>query len=621
MKHALKVKSLPNTTITAMFNKPESSYQTQSKVAEIKLTGFLTEHNISFNSADHLTNLIKSCFPDSKIAQNMSLGRFKATQISKNVIGACAEEEIVSYLKCSKFSLIIDESTDISSVKTLCICVRFFHPKTCKVDTLFWKLIQIFSDDEPEKANEGATSQRLYEEIIKILSQNNIPLQNMIGFASDGCNTMFGSKNSVATKLANDIPGLMLQKCMCHSLHLCASEACKKLPRRCEDLARNIYGFFKNSAKRQAMFKEFQGFCNTEPHKILRPAQTRWLSLLEVVKRILEQWEPLKLFFTSNYLEHRLIASEEIYIALNKQEIKLFYFFLEWVLPKFVDLNKYFQSEKVVISYLHDRMIMCYKDLLSAFMEPNYINRTPIGKINPTDNTHFLLITNMYLGIGVLNNIDSVEQATKLDFLERCRNFLITACLQIQKRYNFEDPVLSQLSILNINNIKKGTGPTLLPLMKSLPQICDLENTSQIQKIDDQWRKLSNFEDLPESTEIDVFFSNLRQVTDFSGEFIFPDLCNFVLSVLSLPHSSASCERQFSKVNLIKTKSRNRMITDTLNGHMLSSQQIHLEKDCVNFKPDNKMLRNMMSDKLYQTGTVAVKENPEQLDDIIFEDL
>ncbi|CAG9828339.1 unnamed protein product [Diabrotica balteata] len=103
LKHALKVKSLPNTTITAMFNKPESSLQTQSKVAEIKITGFFTEHNISFNSADHITNLIKSCFPDFRIAQNMSLGRFKATQISKRVI-------------------------------------------------------QIFSDDEPEKANEGATS-------------------------------------------------------------------------------------------------------------------------------------------------------------------------------------------------------------------------------------------------------------------------------------------------------------------------------------------------------------------------------------------------------------------------------------------------------------------------------
>ncbi|CAH1099852.1 unnamed protein product [Psylliodes chrysocephalus] len=284
-----------------MLNKPETSLQTQSKIAEIKITGFLTEHNISFNSADHLTSLIKSYFPDSKIAQGMSLGRTKAAQISKNVIGACAEEEIISYLKCNKFSLIIDESTDISSVKTMCICVRFFHPKVCRVQTLFWRLLQIFSGDEPEKANQGATSQRLYEEILKLFSKNDFPLQNMIGFASDGCNTMFGSKNSVAIKLTNDVPGLMLQKCICHSLHLCASEACKNLLRRCEDLARNIYGFFKNSAKRQAMFKEFQDFCNTEPHKILRPAQTRWLSLLQVVRRILEQWEPLKLFFTSSY--------------------------------------------------------------------------------------------------------------------------------------------------------------------------------------------------------------------------------------------------------------------------------------------------------------------------------
>lgn len=454
-----------------MLNKPDTS-QTQTKVAEIKITAFLAEHNISFNSADYLNNLIKSCFPDSKIAQGMSLGRYKATQISKNVIGACAEKEIVSLLKSTKFSLIIDESTDISSVKTLCICVRLFHPKMCKIDTFFWKLLQIFSGDEPEKANLGATSQRLYEEITNLLSQNSIPLKNVIGFASDGCNTMFGSKNSVASKLAKDIPGLMLQKCVCHSLHLCASEACKKLPRRCADLARNIYGFFKNSAKRQAMFKEFQDFCNIEPHKILRPSQTRWLSLLQVVKRILEQWEPLKLFFTSSYLEHRLIASEEIYLALNKNEMKLFYIFLEWVLPKFVELNKYFQSEKVVISYLHNKMVICYKELWSAFIEANYINRTDIAKIDPNDKSYYLPIGNMYLGVGVFQNIDSLDQSTKLDFLERCRNFLITACLEIKKRYDFEDPILSKLSVLNVKNILKQnesvTENTLLPLMKKL---------------------------------------------------------------------------------------------------------------------------------------------------------
>lgn len=131
----------------------------------------------------------------------------------------------------------------------------------------------------------------------------------------------------------------MVQKCICHSLRLCASEACKCLPRMCEDLAKNIYNFFKTSAKRQAAFKEFQDFCHTEPHKILRPAQTRWLFLLSVVRRILEQWDPLKLFFTRNCLEHRLIASEEIYTALNNPQMIPFYMFLDWVLTKLVELN------------------------------------------------------------------------------------------------------------------------------------------------------------------------------------------------------------------------------------------------------------------------------------------
>ncbi|GBP16844.1 hypothetical protein EVAR_13225_1 [Eumeta japonica] len=42
---------------------------------------------------------------------------------------------------------------------------------------------------------------------------------------------------------------------------------------------------------------KLQSFAAVEPHKILKPSQTRWLSLLSVVERILEQWEALRLFF------------------------------------------------------------------------------------------------------------------------------------------------------------------------------------------------------------------------------------------------------------------------------------------------------------------------------------
>lgn len=94
------------------------------KVAEIKLTAFLSEHNVAFLATDHLTDVLKSCFKDSKIAKNMSLKRTKATAITKNVIGYCQKEELVSYLKTVKFSILTDESTDIGTVKSSCVVLR-----------------------------------------------------------------------------------------------------------------------------------------------------------------------------------------------------------------------------------------------------------------------------------------------------------------------------------------------------------------------------------------------------------------------------------------------------------------------------------------------------------------
>lgn len=110
----------------------------------------------------------------------------------------------------------------------------------------------------------------------------------MIGFGADGCSVMMGVHNSVSSRFRSDSPGLLVIKSVCHSAHLCASEACKSLP-RCEDLAREVNNLFKCSSKRQSDYKQFQAFCYIKPHKIRLPSQTRWLSLVVVVQRLLEQ--------------------------------------------------------------------------------------------------------------------------------------------------------------------------------------------------------------------------------------------------------------------------------------------------------------------------------------------
>jgi len=95
---------------------------------------------------DHLTGLCKEIFVDTKIASNLRMGRTKMTAIVKKVIGQCHYEALIDKLKTYKYSVIIDESTDIGTVKSLCICVKYFDSELNKLETKFWKFTQLFTD-------------------------------------------------------------------------------------------------------------------------------------------------------------------------------------------------------------------------------------------------------------------------------------------------------------------------------------------------------------------------------------------------------------------------------------------------------------------------------------------
>ncbi|XP_022182197.1 uncharacterized protein LOC111042013 isoform X3 [Myzus persicae] len=399
-------------------------------------------------------------------------------------------------------------------------------------------------------------------------------------------------------------------KCVCHSAHLCVSEACKYLPRSCEDLARNIYNFLKSSSKRQSELKQFQRFMDIEPHKMLHPSQTRWLSLGAVVSRLLEQWDALKLFFTDTYLSQRLIATEHIYQNLNDPFMKLYYYFLDWILPMFNKFNSFFQTKEVVVNDLHDMIIELYTEILQCFLKKDYISRTPLNEINPKNSMYQLINNQLYLGISVMRYKEKPEivkdQHRLKDFYEKCRQFLQAATVEIKKRYNMNDPVLSKLKSLKPINATslsfRDEIPSLLPLMTTLPRIVPEDNSQLMQSIDSQWRRLPlTLSNLNEDINIkypDLFWSAVKQLGDYS------ELADFALSVLSLPHANADCERVFSTVNCMKTKLRNRLNTETINGALHTKQHIKGGRDsgknCVNFQPNNEMFSRMTKNILYE---------------------
>jgi hypothetical protein len=77
------------------------------------------------------------------------------------------------------------------------------------------------------------------------------------------------------------------------------------------------YNYIQNSSKRQKFLREYQSFLNEKPHKMLRPSQTRWLSLQAVVNRMLENWNVLVLVFQDAVLAENLHSVEEILTKLR----------------------------------------------------------------------------------------------------------------------------------------------------------------------------------------------------------------------------------------------------------------------------------------------------------------
>ncbi|CAH0718009.1 unnamed protein product, partial [Brenthis ino] len=129
-----------------------------------------------------------------------------------------------------------DESIDISTTKVSCVVVRFFDETSGSIESKFWNMHEIFSSDDPRAVNEGATAENIYVKLKKCFTDHGIPLKNIVGFSSDGCNVMMRRENSVACRFREDCPDIIILKCICHSAHLYASAACQKLPNRCEHL-------------------------------------------------------------------------------------------------------------------------------------------------------------------------------------------------------------------------------------------------------------------------------------------------------------------------------------------------------------------------------------------------
>ena len=559
----------------------KSGMKQKSEKGRLLWLKFICDHNLPFSLMDHLTQTAAKVYTDSKIAPSIQSGRTVSKGLIVNCIGKESLNIIVEKLKTQKFSLLADETTDVSTTKQLALVVRFLDDKTESVQDNFLQLI-----DMPI-----ATADALFDSINMFFQKYSIPFVNMIGFAADNAAVMMGNQNGLKSKLEQVSPNLFVIGCVCHSLHLCSSAACLKLPKTVEDLCRDIYNYLCHSPKRLNEYKDFQQFTNIEPHKLLHPSQTRWLSLQCVIDRILEQWNALVLYFQSAALEDHLESAQTILSALKNPIYKMYFYFLGYILPYVTKMNREFQSEGLQIHHAYEKICALYKSILSNYLKAELLNTQDIFSLNIKDPSNFKRVEDINWGSKVQQMMQeelNVEASLVSGFQVKCLNFYIELVTQIKKRFIGMNKILPHLVALDPDIATSENKSNLFELLSLFP---NLVSEPLKDAVNDEWRNLSFYIKRSEIPSDPVkFWYKVRNIKYADKSSVFPNLSEFMLSLSVLPHSSAAVERVFSQVKLIKTDIRNRLSTESVNGILLTKMN-GTGKPCHEWEPTKEMLQ------------------------------
>lgn len=130
--HQKSMSVLPTGQKTLPF-KPELSQIEKDK--DLRLAVYIAMHS-SVQSIDHLCEILKVVGNGTPL-EKTRLHRTKCGNLIKYVIAPSLLEELIEDLGEKCYSLIVDESTDVSVVKYLCVCIKYFSEKQVKVVTRY----------------------------------------------------------------------------------------------------------------------------------------------------------------------------------------------------------------------------------------------------------------------------------------------------------------------------------------------------------------------------------------------------------------------------------------------------------------------------------------------------
>lgn len=528
--------SSSNTTVATLRQNVLSLQKTAVIRFEIMWSITRVTTRTSTRGAERISKTFPLLFPDSTIAQEMSLKKDKIAYCITYGLGPYFRQILLEEVQNAKTICIsIDESLNkVCQSAQMDVIVRFWDSSKQEVSTRY--LASIF----PERC----TSDGLFKAITNALKDLKLNLSNVLQVAMDGPN--------VNLKLHSDLLKYMeengmnkilnLGTCTLHIVHNGYKTAHDSSNWNIHRLLRSLYYLFKDFPTRRADYKYYTRsslfplkFCSVrwlENGKVLQRA----LNILPHVKKYVEgvKNKPPK---THNYT----FVTE----ALKNEFLEAKLHFLSSVCDDLYHFLIQYQSDEPLMPFLYEDLRTVLRNIGTRFLskvtysfEDTKKNLLPPEKVN--------------VGFGAKTIVSRFSPLKKLKFLDECRAFLKALYDKLLRKSSFKNKLVRSVSglspvVMNDANKRQTRIDDILTALVDVGH-CSATDADHVKReylefcqqkiVEEELNKFSR-----SRHRIDRY---LLSIIGTFEETRFRKLSTFVQTACLLFHGNAAVERSFS---------------------------------------------------------------------------
>lgn len=520
---------------------------------------------------------------DEILKQHLLTAKRNATytswRIQNEIISACNDiilhklVEKVNEAKC--FSVIADETADISNVEQLSLCVKYIDLDHNSVREDFLQFVPIYD----------MTGKGIANAILSKLKAFGIDTQYIRGQGFDGASAMSGIHKGVQHYIKEEIPNAHYVHCSSHSLNLAISDACDcPMVRNCLGTVNKVYDFF-NTPKRQAVLNKFS---ENPLKKLKQPSPTRWIQRHNAVDNFAQKYDEVlkSLKEISAWTDKDTSANAHILLcAVNKFELVLSLGVINKLFSYSLPLTKYLESESIdlagAVNYAQDTL-----DQIKEIRNKADEEFSPLYKkvVETCDQNDIVIsiprLSTRQTGRDNMPN-DGPESYYKRTLFIPFIDHFIT---QLNERFISHKNILSSFQVLlNTNNEDVPEAHVAVNVLFN--EYCsDLTVNSSQQLLGEIkiWQRRIEQIDLERRESCKLNKKRYRQINAVEALQVcnismYPSVNKLLQILATLPVTSCTAERSFSTLKYLKSYLRNTTSETRLNGLAL----LYVHKDIL----------------------------------------